>query len=236
MSLFSRITELPAQKSGHRRLGYCMLLSAAVLLFVLANVEIRLLPLLSRATKPVLDLELKAPDREAPDFEQPAADESAAEQPLSRSAGPEDDSMPEPDETDPVPAPVQVKKAVDWYAELAIAAKDESLMKPAKKYMGNLDQRLRLAADRYYASTATGPPRPIWENVEKDELGRTLLWHGDCYRVIDDPSVMNQYLFENFTQFMVFCQTPYDVGRELPWVREIVARRSYLQEEDVYRN
>lgn len=212
-----------------------MLLSAAVLLFVLANVEIRLVPLLFWATDPVLEIELKAPDREAPDVEQPAADERAPEQPLSQLAGPEDDSMPEPDEAGPVTEPVQAKKAVDWYAELAIAAKVESLTRPEKKYMGNLDQRLQLAAERYYASTATGP-RPIWENVEKDQLGRTLLWHGDCFRVIDDPSVMNQYLFENFTQFMVFCQTPYDVGRELPWVREIVARRSYLQEEEVYRN
>ena len=43
-------------------------MSAAVFPFVLTNVEIRLLPLLSRATEPVLDLELKAPDREAPNF------------------------------------------------------------------------------------------------------------------------------------------------------------------------
>ena len=71
-------------------------------------------------------------------------------------------------------------------------------------------------------------PRPIWENTEKDQVGRTLLWHGDCFRVIYDPNVVNQFVFENFSQFIVFCQYQKRLPQQLPWVPEVVARYDYL--------
>jgi hypothetical protein len=38
----------------------------------------------------------------------------------------------------------------------------------------------------------------IWNNVEKDQRGHTILRDGNCFRILNDPSVANQSAYENF--------------------------------------
>jgi hypothetical protein len=90
------------------------------------------------------------------------------------------------------------------------------------------DEKRRIAAVKFRPSRAPGI-KYIWDNVEKDYLGRTLLWHGDCYRVLDDPSAVYRDVFENFTQYMTTCLLASKRGRELPWVAEVREQHAYLQ-------
>ena len=90
------------------------------------------------------------------------------------------------------------------------------------------DEKRAVAAVKFRPSRAPGK-KHIWDNVEKDYLGRTLLWHGDCYRVLDDPSAVYRDVFENFTQYMTTCLLASKKGRELPWVAEVREQHAYLQ-------
>ena len=114
----------------------------------------------------------------------------------------------------------------DWYAEIPEAV-SSTLDSVPRQYSANpvFDEKRRRAAEKFRPSKA---PRkvPIWENVEKDSLGRTLLWSGDCYRVLDDPNVGNREAFETFGQFMVSCLHRTDTPKLLPWVKEIQNRRA----------
>ena len=115
---------------------------------------------------------------------------------------------------------------VDWYALLPDTAK-AAVERAAKTLSVNpiFDEKRRRAAVKFAPSQA--PQRtPIWENVEKDLLGRTILRSGDCYRVIDDPNVGSREAFETFGQYITVCSSPADIPRDLPWVSEIQNRRA----------
>ncbi len=90
------------------------------------------------------------------------------------------------------------------------------------------DARRRAAAEQFRPSRAP-VEKPIWENVARDQLGRRILVHGDCHRVIDDPNVGSNEFFRTFGQFIVYCSNYRRPGRELPWVDEVRDRRVYLQ-------
>lgn len=98
-----------------------------------------------------------------------------------------------------------------------------------------LEELRRIARERY-APPRTGKPPPIWENVEPDIYGRTLLWFNDyCYKVLEDTNVGNRYAFETFEKHMTFCAITLGKGpggKNLPWVEEIVARYPYLRYPD----
>ena len=105
----------------------------------------------------------------------------------------------EPDRAaDPAPRP-------DWQSLAAIAVqnfvesdRDASVMNRA------FEEKRRAAATRFRPSQAP-VKKPIWENVEVDALGRTLLRSGDCYKVLDNPTVTNRWYARTFEQFMMFC-------------------------------
>lgn len=88
-------------------------------------------------------------------------------------------------------------------------------------------------AGRYQPPSHPGR-RPIWENVEKDQLGRTVLRSGDCYKVIEDPNVGSQYAFRTFGQHMVICTWQKRLPKNLPWVAEFRERYHYLKYPDGY--
>ncbi len=130
-----------------------------------------------------------------------------------------------PDAPPEEPAPI----STDWYAAMddvieAIVAEDGRIhsVNPA------FDAQRRLAAEQFRPSRAP-VERPVWENVETDQLGRKILVSGDCHRVIDDPNVGSQEYFRTFGQYLVFCSNYKRPGQELPWVDEIRDRRVYLQ-------
>ena len=91
-------------------------------------------------------------------------------------------------------------------------------------------EKRRVAAEQFRASRAP-EKRFIWDNVEQDQTGRTLLWHGDCYRVLDDRSAVYHDIFETFTQYIVTCIHLKPAARELPWVADVRERYSYLQRQ-----
>ena len=125
------------------------------------------------------------------------------------------------------------EQAIDWYELLETYAKrsEEFAEQPAPSMSPHFDELRKVAATRY-SKPDTREPRPIWENTELDQLGRTVLRSGDCYRVIADPSATRQWEFENFTQYITFCEGTF--GRappvELPWVEDIVAMYDYLED------
>ena len=94
---------------------------------------------------------------------------------------------------------------VDWEAlmEHGVVTAIDALNR-ADSVNPQFEEKRRQAAVRFRPSLAE-PPRPIWENVEKDMYGRTLLWHKNCYRVLDDSNVGSRETFLTFTQYMVFC-------------------------------
>ena len=116
----------------------------------------------------------------------------------------------------------------DWYASVASAvqasvnaANHVESMHPA------LDAKRRYAAINFAASRAP-VKKPIWENVETDQLGRKILVSGDCYRVIDDPSAINYDIQRNFTQFIVFCNGNKEKPMDVAWVDDIRDSYAYL--------
>jgi hypothetical protein len=128
------------------------------------------------------------------------------------------------DQTAPEPSP-----PVDWYAALdhtAIQSAEQAGKSPS---MSPQFDELRLVARERYRKSEAPVKKPIWENVEKDQMGRTVLRSGDCYRVLDDPSVANRWAQEHFTQYILFCGSGKQLPKELPFVADIVARYAYLQ-------
>ncbi len=94
------------------------------------------------------------------------------------------------------------------------------------------DKRRRLS-ERYQPRTHP-VPKPIWENIEKDTLGRSVLRKGDCFKVLDDPNVGSREAFEVFGQYMVQCTYQRRYPRNLPWVADIRQRYEYLRDPDGY--
>jgi hypothetical protein len=138
-----------------------------------------------------------------------------------------------PDETletpaAPLAAPGTTVQAVptDWYALIPEAVREALDARP-REYSVNpgFDARRRHAAEQFAPGEAP-VERPIWEHVERDTMGRTLLRSGDCYRVIDDPNVGSRDAFLTFGQFMVFCGKSGETPQELAFVKEIQNRRA----------
>ena len=135
-------------------------------------------------------------------------------------------AAPDPDD---LPAP---QPQVDWYAAMQAAARNVGQQDNKTASMTPRFDRLRQHARRQFRASMAPVKKPAWENVEKDQLGRTILRAGDCYRVLDDPSVANQWVQENFTQYIVFCSNADPPPQELPFVADIIARYAYLRPED----
>ena len=119
----------------------------------------------------------------------------------------------------------------DWQALLEESAA-EFARRPEEPDSLNpqVDERRRVAAEKFRPSKAP-EKKFVWENVERDFLGRTILVSGDCHRVLDDPSAVYRDIFETFTQYFIFCGGSSYVGRELPWVAEVRQRHAYLQRQ-----
>jgi hypothetical protein len=125
-------------------------------------------------------------------------------------------------------------EAVDW--EIAREEAIREVLDAAEKeqaYAVNppFERARQEAAVRFRASVAP-EARHIWDNVEKDQLGRTILRDGNCFRVLNDPSAVNRWAFENFDQFVVYCDLSFGAreGKELPWVDIIRERYPYLRD------
>jgi len=164
----------------------------------------------------------------------------------------------EPEPVPPVPAPVEEQlpsavvpdtvtetlpadadsagedAPVDWEVEREEAIRE--VLDAAAREQGYsvnppFERAREEAAVRFRASVAP-EERHVWDNVEKDQLGRTILRDGNCFRVLNDPSAANRWAFENFDQFIVYCDFVFgrNEGRNLPWVDVIRERYPYLRD------
>jgi hypothetical protein len=158
---------------------------------------------------PAPDVEPAAPD--APEPPATAAPSDPASPPVA-------DSVASP----PVDLAAERERAVTEYLDA-----QAEIVSPSPV----MEEKRRRLAGQYRPPTRE-PPKPVWENAEIDQIGRTMLRHGNCSRVIDDPNVMRQYQFETFDQYLVTCSYHRREPKELPWVAEIRARYPYLRHPD----
>jgi hypothetical protein len=221
---------------GHRRLAYCIVISTLTVAALLAVLD---WPPQWDGAEPVqvvLDLLLSrekaqpAPEPvEGPQTDDPIHDAAAQEsddRPVTQPGV--EDTAADPDDV----ATDGSDRGIDWQASLERAsAETVEANSQSVSLHPDFDELRRIAAVKY-APPRTGKPPPIWENVEKDIYGRTLLRHGNCFRVLDDMNVGNRYAFETFEQHLVFCDGPRQGRQEFPWIETIVARYAYLREPD----
>jgi hypothetical protein len=212
------------------------LLLAAVL--VLAGLSVLKIPLAGDPL-PITELVVRLIERVA---ERTALPDSAAEQAVP--AAPQPDVRPaEPAAAGaakgrPVPdaaeleLPVEVQIVDDWH-EFGSGVVREFIANQRAPYSVNpvFDEKRRLAASKFRPSAAPAKRGP-WDDVEQDQIGRTILnLGGGCFRVLDDPSAVYRDIFETYTQFVVQCTIAFGRrrGTELPWVNEIRSRYAYLR-------
>ena len=119
----------------------------------------------------------------------------------------------------------------DWYKHGTEIVR-EIIANPQKHYTVNppFDEKRRIAAIKFRPSEAP-VKREIWDNVEKDQLGRTILRAGNFFRILDDPSAVNRDIFETFEQHMIFFSGSFAKAppKELPWVNEVREQYAYLR-------
>ena len=192
--------------------------------YPVAEISLNLVDLLVR----IVDEDTKPPEQVA---------ESIQPEPISEPLPPPEIAEPlsdppsraEPDQENGAEGVEDPESWTDWRA-IGEAVVNEIVDSEAKSIGVNpaFDEKRAVAAVKFRPSEAP-EKKYIWDNVEKDYLGRTILRDGDCYRVLDDPSAVYRDVFENFTQFMTFCEGGGSGGVELPWVADVRANHAYLQ-------
>jgi len=211
--------EIPDWAAGtERRLGLSMLLASVLILIALSFLRFPQVGDLNPFIELVVELVRNRP---------PAVEEEPVPEPRDVLPPVENAAVlppPPANETEPDAEP-----APDW-AALAVDSVQHAIDTKVKTYSVNppFDERRRVAAVVFRPSEAP-VKRPIWENVEKDVMGRTLLRYKNCYRVLDDPRVTNRWAFETFDQYITFCDGS---GEEyLIEIDEIADRYAYLDNE-----
>lgn len=213
-----------------KRLRFSMLLSATMLAAVLSLVELPaprdVLPMLEL----VVELSRIEPRTEPEPEELPPPIPTESTETVSEA--------PPAAETLPVPAPPATEtpgdgEPADWEALQVEAIKqvlDEAAREASYTVNPPFERARAEAAVRFRASLAP-EERHVWDNVEKDQLGRTILRDGNCWRVLDDPSAVNRWAQDTFGQYTVWCDFVLDgKGKELPWVDIIRERYPYLRD------
>ena len=226
--LFGRNDRAIARRAQRRFAASLALATLLLGSLLILRIDWRQSSTVERRQEPIA-VHLKPPA--AADAEVPTP-ESIAE-PRGEDAGPAHDLVEKPSttaaddtaastrEAPPGPIDVQNETGVDWAAELRREARAAATAERPEDdvfYFAN-NRRERAEAAVKYAPVP--PPKRIWDNVEKDIYGRTILRSGNCYRVLDDPRATNRWAFETFEQFMVYCDPVAKGPKKLPWVETI---------------
>lgn len=218
----------PWHSGSGQRLGVSTLVAAIVVAVILSVIRLPDVP----HWLPVVEMMVRivdhpAPQREVPEVVPPAemAESPPALQEQDGSAG----SVPQADTRDAPERGVDVdamgREIVREYLDLQL--EDYGYFNP-----DTAEKRRRLAGR--YQPGVHEKPKPIWENVERDTLGRTVLRSGDCFKVLDDPNVGSREAFEVFGQFMAKCTYQKRLPKELPWVNDVREQYDYLRDADGY--
>jgi len=149
----------------------------------------------------------------------------------------------EPDE--PVEAVEHVEAAVlteviaptdpqvtDWYADAESAVQETvTTANHVDSMHAAFDEKRRLAAINFRPSRAP-VIKPIWENVETDQMGRKILVSGDCYVVLEDPRATYYEIHRQLGQYITYCNANNDKPMGVAWVEEIREGYAYLNTRD----
>ena len=210
-----------------QRLFVSMLLATFIVAGVLSVIRVPVVPVWS----PVVELLVRIVQ------EQPAPETAAPQTlpPMATSPPDAADRVVEPRPTTGREALEERQQETDWDAAGDQAVQDylDSQIETYGYFNPDLADKRRRLAERYQPRTQAAP-QPIWENIEKDTLGRSVLRSGDCFKVLDDPNVGSREAFEAFGQFMVHCTYQRRYPRDLPWVADIRQRYEYLRDPDGY--
>ncbi len=210
------------------RLLLSFLLAAAIVALGLSLIRLPELPPFA----PVVDLMVRIVQPEASRPAEEAAGETAAEPAAAEPAAGRAEPGPlvqTPEEA--VPAAPSEALDLDALREGAVQEYLDRTEDRPWAFDPRVDDLRREGRLRYRPPTIE-QPGPIWENVEQDQLGRTILRDGDCWKVVDDPNVGSQYQFQEFGQYLTMCTYQPRAPRELPWVETIRERYDYLRYPD----
>jgi hypothetical protein len=237
------------QTGSGRRLSIAMLLASILIVAGLSAIRIPV------AGEPVPLAELvvrliENATEPATDTEQNAANEAL----LETSVAPQTETLPDvsqdppadPDTIQPIQveaarrsfarrsetAPIADTPKVDDWHEFGTEVIREMIANPERRYTVNppFDEKRRIAASQFRPSDAP-VKREIWDYVEKDQIGRTILRSGSFFRILDDPSAVNRDIFETFEQHMIFFSGSFARAppKQLPWVNEVRQQYAYLR-------
>ncbi len=202
-------------------MGVAVLLLAALLLLV------KFSPL------PVLQLK-KIELRLLVDTEPPAAEPAVSEE-LAEPEAVVDPIEPvelvEPAELAEVVEPAE-SQVTDWYADAESAVQEAvTTANHVDSMHAAFDEKRRQAAINFRPSEAP-VKKPIWENVETDNIGRKILVSGDCYRVLEDPRATYYEIQRQLGQYITFCNANRQKPMNVAWVADIRERYAYLNYRD----
>jgi len=227
-----------------RRLNISLLLSTVLVAALLSVLRFPAGQLFSPIMELVVDIvRVEAPEPEMVQVEQtipepvPQTEELLVEAEPVLQATDEPLSLIEdvPQEIQATPA-IVIRSTIEWEVEKQRAVQDAvDEMERLVSVNPNFD-RLRIEAAVKFRASRAPVKKEIWDYVEKDQIGRTILRHGDFYRILDDPSITNRYAFETFQQYMVFWMYRKYVPKELPWVKDILDSHAYLRVREDRRN
>jgi hypothetical protein len=234
------------QADAARRLNISMVVSALLVAGLLSVLRITTVDLFFPLMEIVVNIvsvdEPEAPPAPVPEVvseplpqavEQTAEPEPALES-VAESPPPTVDAPAEP-QSQSVPNAI-AQQVVDWETEKAQAVQDAvDAMERTASVNPNFDKLRQEAAIKFRPSRAP-IKKEIWDYVEKDQAGRTVLRYGNFYQVLDDPRLFNRDAFLTFQRHMVFGMYRKYVPKELPWVREIRRTHAYLRIQEDRRN
>ena len=210
-----------------QRLFVSMLLATFIVAGVLSVIRVPVMPVWS----PVVELLVRIVQ------EPPAAEPAAlpAQPPMATPGSDAGERAVEAPPTMGRDALQESQPGTDWDSARDQAVQEylDSQIETYGYFHPDLADKRRRLSERYQPRTHP-IPKPIWENIEKDALGRSVLRNGDCFKVLDDPNVGSREAFEMFGQYMAVCTYQKRNPKNLPWVADIVQRYEYLRDPDGY--
>jgi hypothetical protein len=225
------------QAGAEQRLRLSMVLAALILAGILSLVRLPPAANIGPLLELVVELTRPAPLEEPePEVLPPPPLPEIVEEQTPPSTVPE--TMPEPASETPAVEEQATGEgaAIDWEVERDEAIKIvlDALEKEASYSVNPPFERARREASVRFRASLAPEAVNAWDQVETDQIGRTILRLGDgnCFQVLDDPSVVNRWAFETFDSNMVYCEFFFGgkKGKELPWVEIIRERYPYLRD------
>ena len=208
------------QRQVRLRLAACMVLATVLLALVLMSLQLPESP----ATKPPeITLQLLA-EETPPD---PVEEFTPIEELVIPAARDVESFIAEPAETLPAEADIR-----DWYADVESVARDVVDASESAKIMQPAQQEARRLAAIQFAPSRAPVKKPIWENVEIDQMGRKVLRSGDCYRVLEDWRATYMDIQREFGQYLVHCSGNKEYAIDVDWIDDIGQKYAYIRFPD----